>query len=138
MSTRQHANLKLAVTSSLQRKDAIEREEAPELSIDEIMAGLKQELRSISVPILGRVYYYYPLGGDELSGFSEKIAPDGTTSWGDLVQTVIAFSRDSKGAPKFTQDHLPFLLKAPTDVITKLANTFVSSHRFTVASGEKK
>lgn len=109
--------------------------EAPEMSTDDILAGFKRELRSVSVPGFGKIYCYRP-GIVEAVELQEKADKDGTAR--SMVHTIIALARNSDGSLKFKPEHEEALLQAPSDVITQLVNALVESFRFTVVSAEKK
>jgi hypothetical protein len=119
-------------------KIAADRRATPELSAEDILAGFKRELRSVAVAGFGTVYYYYPLSIAEYFDFRSKIEEDDAMTARNMVNSIISFARNSDGSLKFKPEHADALLQAPPDSVTKLATTVIGSHRFSVASAEKK
>lgn len=121
-------------TAAARRKELAE---APEMSVDDILAGFKRELDSVSVPGFGKVYFY-PLSIAEYVDLQEQISEDGTTTARNMVRTIIALARNSDGSLKFKREHEATLLEASFSSVGKLAGALVQSVRFTLASAEKK
>lgn len=113
-------------------------EEAPELSVEEILESFKRELRSVSVPYFGRVYYYHPMSVAERVDLESKIDSAGGATAANIAQAIIAVVRNSDGSQKFSAEHATALLDAPADAFMRLAESVIQSHRFTLVAAEKK
>lgn len=113
-------------------------EEAPELTAEEIIKGFSQELRCVSVDGFGKVYFYDPMGADEGLQIREKLGDGSSTTAAMMAEAIIVRARNSDGTQKFKPEHAAGLLKAPTKSLMELAAAVVNTHRFSVASAEKK
>jgi hypothetical protein len=113
-------------------------DEAPELTAEEIVSGFARALRSISAPGFGKVFYYYPLSLAEYIEVQERIGEEGSSTASRMVDAIIALALNSDGSKKFKPEHAAGLIQAPPSSVFKIANALVSSHRFTLASAEKK
>lgn len=135
----QHSNLRDAVVSVMDRQKQKEAEASPELSVEEILAGFKRELRSVSVDGFGRVHYYYPLNLAERFASESKIKPDGTIEARGVVETLIQLVRNADGSLKFGEQHVDALVECtPPEAALELWRTIIPSHHISVVSAEKK
>jgi hypothetical protein len=113
---------------------AAQRRAAADLSAEDILASLKRELRSVSDPVFGTVYYY-PLSVSEYFAFRSKVDADDSMTALNMAKSIVEFARNKDGSLKFKPEHATALLDAPPAAVYKLASTLIG---FNLAAVEKK
>jgi len=126
----------LAEAESIAAKRKAELAEVPELSIDEILSACKRELKSVSAPVFGKVFFY-PMNIEEILEAERKIE-NGKMTAKALVDVLVGVLRKSDGTLKFSPEHAAALIDASPFAIFKIASAVMPSRKFSLASAEKK